>query len=73
MCPCQASCKQPAKSKYGDYSKLFIVYWEREANQIFLQIQNKMMLLVNAKDKRYVVLLRYLMALASSRASGRHP
>lgn len=71
MCRCQASCKQPAKSTFGDYSKLFIVYWERETNQILLQIQNKMTLLVNAKDTRYVVLLRHLMALASSRASGK--
>ena len=71
MCPCQAPCKQPVKNKYGDYFKLFIVYWERETNQILLQIQNKMMLLINAKEKRYVVLLRHLMALASSRASGK--
>lgn len=48
-----------------------MVYWEREMNQILLQIQNKMILLVNAKDKSYVVLLRHLMALASSRASGK--
>lgn len=48
-----------------------MVYWEREMNQILLQIQNKMILLVNAKDKSYVVLLRHLMALASSRVSGK--